>query len=225
MFSKVETRCWKQQGETRNVGFIRHRTAKSPFLPRERGVPGGVTMPARRIQDMPRASWMYPRNAGFIRQRVAMSPSLPRERGVPFLRYFILGGASKMHTTCPAVESRVDNHARGRELVREPMREFSFQLAAILLLGAFLLRRHQARQMAAERAEIEARLTGHGFETPEAIKTRLKSVRQQHEVIGRRRRMTAAHQEFSASVRRSLLRLGYFRELQDHPEHASRRQH
>ena len=75
--------------------------------------------------------------------------------------------------------------------------------------------------MEAERVEIVARLTGHGFEATDEIKVRLKRVREQHEVIARRRK-TDAHEEFAAAVRRSLLRLGFFRRSNDHAEHESR---
>ena len=110
------------------------------------------------------------------------------------------------------------------------MSKFFYQLAAFLLLSAFLLWKYRARhgglsssqrrRIEAERIEIEARLTGHGFEATEEIKARLKKVREQHEVIARRRK-TDAHGEFANAVRRSLLRLGFFRESNDHAEHKS----
>ena len=114
------------------------------------------------------------------------------------------------------------------------MSQFCYQLAAVLLLCAFLLWKHRARhgglsswqrrRLEAESAEIEARLTGHGFEVADEIKARLKKVREEHELIARRRKPNA-HEEFSAGVRRSLLRLGFFGGSNDHAEHESRGQH
>jgi hypothetical protein len=114
------------------------------------------------------------------------------------------------------------------------MSQLCYQLAAVFLLCAFLLWKHRARHgglssrqrrhLEAERAEIEARLTGHGFEVTEEIKARLKKIREEHEVIARRRK-TDAHEEFAAAVRRSLLRLGFFGVSSDHAEHESRGQH
>jgi uncharacterized membrane protein len=114
------------------------------------------------------------------------------------------------------------------------MSDFCYQLAVILLLSAFLLRKHRARhgglsswqrrRMEIDRVEMEARLTGHGFEATEEIKARLKKVREQHEAISSRRK-TEAHGEFAAAVRRSLLRLGFFGGSTDHAEPESRSQH
>jgi Flp pilus assembly protein TadB len=114
------------------------------------------------------------------------------------------------------------------------MSDLCYQLAAILLLCAFLLWKHRARhgrlswwqrrRLEIERVEMEARLTGHGFAATEEIKARLKKVRDHHEDIARRRK-TEAHGEFAASVRKSLLRLGFFGGSNDHSERESHSQH
>jgi hypothetical protein len=113
------------------------------------------------------------------------------------------------------------------------MSQLCYQLAAVLLLCAFLVWKHRARhgglssrqrrRLEIERVEMEARLTGNGFEVTEEIKARLKKVREEHEVIVRRRK-TGAHEEFAAAVRRSLLRLGFFSGSNDHAERESRGQ-
>lgn len=109
------------------------------------------------------------------------------------------------------------------------MSQFFCQLAAILLLCAFLLWKHrsrhgglswwQRRRKEIERVEIEKRLTGHGFAATEEIKAWLKKVREQHEAITRHK--TNAQKEFAAAVRRSLLQLGFFRESNDSEERKS----
>jgi Flp pilus assembly protein TadB len=113
------------------------------------------------------------------------------------------------------------------------MSQFCCQLAAILLLCAFLLWKHrerhgylswwQRRRMEIERVEMEARLTGHGFTATDEIKARLKRVREQHEEISRRK--TEAHKEFAAAVRRSLLRLDFFGGPNNHPDHEPHQHH
>ena len=77
--------------------------------------------------------------------------------------------------------------------------------------------------MEIERVEMEARLTGRGFEATDEIKARLQKVREQYEVISRRK--TDAHKEFAAAVRRSLLRLSFFGGANNHAEHEARGQH
>lgn len=93
------------------------------------------------------------------------------------------------------------------------------QIALLAGLSSYLLWKHWLRWQAQRRTDA-ARLTGHGFEATE-LKARLGNLRERHQrIASQHRRQTAAHEAFVISLRKSLLRLSFFRTAQD-PESPS----
>jgi len=89
------------------------------------------------------------------------------------------------------------------------MKEPWLQLAVLSGLSLFLLWKQRQRWRAYQSASAQ-RMTGHGFET-QAIKTHLEELRQhQPTSVQQRKPQTPAHEEFTQTVRESLLRLSFF---------------
>lgn len=89
------------------------------------------------------------------------------------------------------------------------MKEPWLQLAALFGLSLFLLWKQRQRWRAYQSA-CAKRMTGRGFEA-QVIKTHLEELRQhQPASVPQRKRQTPAHEEFTKTVRESLLRLSFF---------------